>query len=187
MTDLRRAVIDEAGSRSKYLTATEFLALVERGHPTDAPGVERGTVDAYAERLSDETPTVDADGLGSELDDLTTEGETWTGDEAVYRVGDGRVSLYPAEWHDQLRGESDPRAYLKAFSEAGAFERGVPESTLLDVMATVGGVDRDTAKGNLEARRKDGTVVEDADQHPEANVFLAEEREDLAESKDIEG
>ena len=106
MTDLRRAVIDEAGSRSKYLTATEFLALVERGHPTDAPGVERETV--------------------------------------------------------------------------------VPESTLLDAMVTIGGVDRDTAKGNLEARRMDGTVVEDADQHPDANVFLAEERDDLTESKDVQ-
>jgi len=187
MTDLRRAVIDEAGSRSKYLTATEFLALVERGHPTDAPGVERETVDAYAGELSEETPTVDAESLGSELDDLTTDEESWTGDETVYRVGDGRVSLYPAEWHERLGGESDPRAYLRAFSETGAFERGVPESTLLDAMVTIGGVDRDTAKGNLEARRKDGTVVEDADQHPDANVYLAEEREDLAESKDVEG
>jgi hypothetical protein len=187
MTDLRRAVLDEAGERSKYLTPTEFLTLVERGHRDNGPGVERSTYDAYTERLAEETPTVDAESLQRELDDLTVDDEEWVGDEAVYPVGDDRISLYPPTWHERLGGESDPRAYLRAFESLDAFGQGVSESTLLDAMTVVGGVDRDTAKGNLEARRKDGTVVEDADQHPEANVYLAEDREDLAESKDVEG
>ncbi|MWG35606.1 hypothetical protein [Halomarina oriensis] len=186
MTDLRRAVLDEAGSRSKYLTATEFLALVERGHPTDRPGVARETYDAYVTQLSEETPTVDAEGLRTNLDDATTDGDEWAGDETVYPVDDDRISLYPASWHDRLGGESDPRTYLRLFSETNAFEQGVPESTLLDAMVTVGGTDRETAKGNLEALREDGEVVEDADQHPDANVYLAEEREDLAEGKDVQ-
>ena len=185
MVDLRREVIDEAGGRSKYLTATEFLALVERGHPTDAPGVERETYDAYVERLGEETPTVDGDGLRSALDDRLDDSEGWVDDDTVYRLGGGRISLYPASWHERLRGESDPRAYLEAFAETGAFERGVPESTLLESMASVGGVDRETAKGNLEALRERGEVVEDVDQHPDANVHLAENRRDLDEGKDV--
>ncbi|MFD1511709.1 hypothetical protein [Halomarina rubra] len=185
MPELRRAVLDEAGSRSKYLTATEFLALVERGHPSGEPGVARETYTAYVEQLSEETPTVDGDSLLTNLDGQTVDGDDWAGDERVYRVGDDRLSLYPKTWHDRLAGESDPRAYLRAFSEDGAFESGVPESTLLDAMVTIGGVERETAKGNLEALREDGEVVEDADQHPDANVYLAEEREDLKDGKDV--
>ena len=185
MADLRREVIDEAGSRSKYLTATEFLALVERGHPTDGPGVERETYDAYVEQLGEETPTVDGEGLRANLDDRVSDSEEWVGDDAVYRLNDGRISLYPASWHERLRGESDPKAYLRTFSETGAFERGVSESTLLEAMASIGGVERETAKGNLEALREQDEVVEDADQHPDANVYLAEERPDIDESKDV--
>lgn len=185
MVELRRAVIDEAGERSKYLTATEFLDLVERGHPTDAPGVERSTFEAYAEQLDEETPTVDADGLRESLDERTTDDEEWVDDETVYRLGDGRISLYPASWHERLGGESDPRAFLRTFSETGAFEAGVPESTLIDAMAVVGNADRETAKGNLEALRERGEVVEGADQHPDANVYLAEDAEDIEESKDV--
>ncbi|MFC5970823.1 hypothetical protein ACFPYI_05705 [Halomarina salina] len=185
MADLRREVVDEAGSRSKYLTATEFLTLVERGHPTDGPGVERETFDAYTERLGEESPAVDGESFQTSLDDRVSDSEEWVDDETVYRLGDGRVSLYPASWHEQLGGVSDPKAYLETFSETGAFERGVPESTLLEAMAAVGGVDRETAKGNLEALRERDEIVEDADQHPEANVYLAEERPDIDEAKDV--
>jgi len=42
-----------------------------------------------------------------------------------------------------------------------------------------------TGRLRLEAQRGDGALVEDADQHPDENVYLAENAEDLTESKDI--
>jgi hypothetical protein len=42
-------------------------------------------------------------------------------------------------------------------------------------MAVVGGLDRQSAKAEIEAARDDDRIVEDADQHPKAGVYLAED------------
>ena len=50
---------------------------------------------------------------------------------------------------------------------------------LRDVVAAVGRTSVDDAKAELEALRDEGVVVEDADRHPHAGVYLADEAEGM--------
>jgi len=56
--------------------------------------------------------------------------------------------------------------------------QGIPEGTLLDIVATVGRTDREEAKNALAELRKSGEIVEGSDQHPDAGVQSAENAED---------
>lgn len=181
--DVRDDAFETLVNRSDYLTAGEFVSVVERHHP-EGSGVDRGTLAAYAEQLGSESAEVDAEALLSSVEESTVDSTSWTDEESLYRI-DGRYSAYPAEWHDRLGGD-DPREYVAVLSDALGDDRGVPESTLLGAMSAIGGVDRDTAKANLEALREDGELVKDADQHPDGNVYLAENAEEMAEGKDVQ-
>jgi hypothetical protein len=178
------SLLREAGNRSEYLRPREFVALAERyAEGTDAgtdPGVPREWLLAHVEALDGESH-VDAESFRSSLSEVTTDAETWADDRAVYEVGeDGdRLSAYPPAWHEALGGVTSlPEVvrYLLDGSDyrpvdAGAGD-GVPEDDLLDIAAAVGGFTREAAKAALEECRADGRLVEDVDQHPEANVYL---------------
>lgn len=61
----------------------------------------------------------------------------------------------------------------------------MPEADLLDVAATVAGYDREAAKAALETCREEGRLVQDADQHPEANVYLPDRDHDHERDPDL--
>ncbi|WP_254537104.1 hypothetical protein [Halomarina litorea] len=186
MTELRDDVLDEAGQRSKYLTARELLSLVERHHPHEGAGVDRETFEAYAEGVADRTARSTDEFTGPLSDGLTTS-DRWGGGEAVYDLGDDRISVYPRHWHETLGGVTDPREHLQfLLGEVDDYGKSVPESTLLHLVTVVGGVGYDEAKATLETLREEGAVVEDADQHPDANVYLSEEDAGLADDKDVQ-
>lgn len=180
MVELNDRVLDEFGHRGDSLIAEEFLSLIERHHPTDGPGVDRSLVRAYAEALDERGMSqLESDEIEAELDRKTVESTTWAGD-GVYEVGDGRLSNYPATWHDRLGGSTDIVEFVEELTDvdppigqtgAGG---GVPEDVLIDIVAVVGGLDREEAKARLEELRRDGPLVEDADQHPQAGVRLEE-------------
>ncbi|MFC7229507.1 hypothetical protein N0B31_19070 [Salinirubellus salinus] len=171
-------LLREAGQRSEYLRPRDLVSLVER-HVGDGGGVTRAAVDVHVEALAERGSHVDADSFGAALAEATTRSREWVDDRAVYEVDDHHLSAYPAAWHAALDGtETLPElvrflvertAYTPV--EAGAGD-GVPEADLLDVAAAVVDVDREEAKVELEACREDGRLVQDADQHPEANVYL---------------
>jgi len=50
----------------------------------------------------------------------------------------------------------------------------VPEADLLEIAATIADYDREVAKAELETCREEERLVQDADQHPAANVYLPE-------------
>ena len=176
------SLLREAGNRSEYLRPREFVALAERYAEGTAagtdPGVPREWLLAHVEALAGESH-VDAGSFRSSLSEVTTDVETWADDRAVYEVGEDRLSAYPPAWHEALGGVTslpDVVRYLLDESDyrpvdAGAGD-GVPEADLLDVAAAVGGFTREAAKAALEDCRADGRLIEDADQHPEANVYL---------------
>lgn len=185
MTDLNDDVFAAARQRGRTLLTEELLALIERHHPHDRPGVARETVTRYADGLADETSfDFDRGTFVEEVDARLTDTETWQDTDAVYALGDDRVSTYPARWHDALGGSTDVREYVDflldeaegyvADLNSGAAGRGVPENELLDVVAAVGRTDRETAKVGVEKAREAGDLAEGADQHPEARVRLPE-------------
>lgn len=189
MVEVHDAVVDEAAHEGSAMTVDDLVSLVERHHD-DRPGVSREALAAYAERLASRGDVeFDADAFLAEVDDRTTDAGTWTDGDVFYPVASDRISRFPARWHENLGGSTDVAAYLRYVrDEAPAFASAVgrsdqaealPESELLDVVSTVGRVDRDEAKEAIEAARDRGDVVEGADQHPGASVFLAEEAEGM--------
>ena len=180
--ELSESLFREAGERSEYLGPREFVALAERhAGGTDRgaePGVPEEWLLEHVETLADESH-VEAESFRTDLAAVTTDSAAWDDDRAVYEVGEDRLSAYPPAWHEALGGTTSlPEVvrYLLDESDyrpvdAGAGD-GVPEDDLLDVAAAVAGFTRDGAKAALEDCRADGRLVEDVDQHPEANVYL---------------
>ncbi|WP_435360907.1 hypothetical protein [Haloarchaeobius sp. DFWS5] len=188
MVTLQQPVIEEAAERGRSLLARELVTMVERRHDTERPGITRETLHAYVTAVRDEMaggPDVPFD--PNEFEELVEErlnsDESWVGD-GYYRVGDGRVSVFPKQWHERLGGETDVRLYVEvltagrgdddARTSMGGAGRGVPQDFLLDAMAVIGGVDPDEAQARIERLRAEGVLAEDADQHPNPHVRLAE-------------
>lgn len=177
--ELRDDVVDEIVHRGATTTQRTVL-LLERGHRHER-GIERSTLDDYVDALDGRDDyEFDPEGFYADLEDVLVDGETYVSDDALYRVGDDRISRYPKRWHDELGGSDDVAAFVSLLNDSRSVERrGVNEEALLDVVAAVGRVPKDDAKAELERLREEGVVVEDADQHPDAGVYLAEETEGL--------
>lgn len=191
MSELRERVIEEAEQR-RTLRTDDLVTLVERHHGDGSPGVDPDLLRAYAEEIGSRGGEFGRENAEVELESVS-ESETWTNDDRLYRVGDGRVSAYPRSWYDELGGETDLERYLefiladvddsRAAFQSGGQGEGVPQGTLLNVATVLGGMDWKEAKRELERLRDEGVVAEDADQHPNARVTFAEraERQDGAE------
>ena len=185
MTELNDEVFAAARQRGRTLLTEELVALIERHHSHDRPGVAREVVTRYADRLDDERAyNFDRDAFVDEVDARLTDTETWQGTDTLYALGDDQLSRYPERWHEALGGSTDVREYVDFLLnetegyvddlDSGAAGRGIPENELLDVVSVVGRTDRETAKAEVEKAREAGDLAEDADQHPEARVRPAE-------------
>lgn len=184
--ELNEDLVDEIAHRGPA-TARRTVLIIERGHRHE-PGVERGTLDDYVDALVDRGEfEFDADGFYAELDDALVDDEEWVAEDRLYRIDDDRISRYPARWHEELGGSDDLVAFVSFLNDTGFAETvgqsgasgGLDEEALLDVVAAVGRTSVDDAKGRLETLRQEGVVVEDADQHPHAGVYLAEEASEM--------
>jgi hypothetical protein len=147
-------------------------------------------LEAYAARFDD---TLDGEFDENEfLEDIETrlvDTATWESDDALYKLDSERLSLYPSGWHDHLGGSADLGAYVQFLTDetrnfsdeqtaVGGAGEGVPDQFLLDTVTLIGRIDRATVKSRLEDLRDQGDLIEDADQHPNARVRLAEETEE---------
>lgn len=183
-------VLDEAGQLGETLLVDDLIDLVARYDDDGEDGVRVDRLVAYAERLAAEGHPVDPESIRPAVEERLVDETEWVGDDPLYPTGDGRVSLFPQSWYDELAGERDVRWYVEVLTAAiadsdadptrgGAGDPaagdGVPETLLLDVASVVGGLDRDAVRGTVEQLRVDGVLAEDADQHPDANVRLAED------------
>lgn len=199
MVETSEQVLEEARQRGEKLLTRQFVSLIERHHPNEQ-GVSRELLEAYDEEIAnDDIVPFEAGEVTSAVENRSVEEETWVDDEAVYVIGDGRVSVFPARWHDELGETTDLRAYVSVIEDVigdadpdadepqggtgasvgGGVGSGVPEQLLLDAAAVIGGIEREAAKDQLEERRNNGELVQDADQHPEARVLLSEEAEEM--------
>ena len=184
--ELRDDVVDEIVHRGPA-TTRRTVQLIERGHRHER-GVELDTLDDYVDALAERRDfAFDPDDFYAELEDGLVDDEEWVDEDKLYRVGDDRISRYPKRWHDELGGSDDVEAFVRLLADTGFAESvgqsgaggGIDEEALLEVVAAVGRVPKDDAKAKLEALRDEGVLVEDADTHPHAGVYLAEEAEEL--------
>ena len=192
MVEINERIVAEADDRGESLLVDEFLTLIEQYHSHDRPGIAWETLEAYTEAMggTDYGHSHDMEGVLDAVDERLTDGEYRT--DAFYRVGDDRVSVYPASWHDELGGEIDLREYVRFLTnrdidaengaELGANGGGVPEPLLIEIAGIVGRTDPDTVKSRLEDLREQHELVEGADQHPNARVRLPENADNLRDS-----
>jgi hypothetical protein len=183
MVELDDQVLEETAHEGQSQRLVDVVGRIERAHP-ETRGVSMETIRAYADALEGErTIDVDADGVLDSVGDRLVEGRTWASENALYELDGAHVSRYPKRWHEALGDSSDVAEYV-AFLTAeddgpGAGDRGIREDVLLDVLGVVGGLDRDDAAAALQEAREEGVLVEDADQHPQAGVYLRDGAETL--------
>ena len=182
--DLDDAVLESAGGRGRTMRIDDLVSVVERHHP-EGVGVDVALVERYVEEIAkDQKPEV-ADRLEANLRDDRTDERSWAGSGYVYEVGDGRVSAFPANWHDRLDSDSDLTDVLRviradvddtneAFDVGGA-GYGVPQSVLLEAAAAIGHVGFEESKAAVDGYRRNGVFAIDADQHPQGRVRFTDE------------
>ena len=183
MTNVNDAVVERVTDRGRNLLLTEAVGLIERHHPSDARGLGRETLRAYAEAFAEEPNFGFApEKFVESVDDALVGVETYVGDDALYDLGDDRISVYPRAWHDRLGGETDIREYVAYLesdesgfadnSPRGGRGDGIDQPTLLDVVAVLSDLDRNAARAQIEERRANGQIRQPADQHPDARVQI---------------
>lgn len=176
--ELSEPLLEAAGGHSEYERPCDLVSLAEQYAREDEPGVSRAWLFAHVEVLAEESG-LDEEAFRTTLEADTTDSETWTTDRAVYEVGEDRLSAYPPAWHEALGGETSLSEIVRYLLEESGYQpvtggagHGVTKQDLFSVAAAVGGFTRESAKDALERCRAEGRLVEDADQHPEANVYL---------------
>lgn len=188
MTDPNTQVLEEARQYGETLSVRELIRIVERYHRPEGPGISHETIDAYDRAVGDDDVLPFAEGqVRSTIEEGLSTDETWYDAEAYYEVGEGRVSLFPQRWHDSLADADDVRKYVAVIEDdtasadaesdvpKGGMGTGVPEELLLNAIVVIDGVGREEAKERLERERREGGLVQDADQHPDARIYLPEE------------
>lgn len=194
MVTFNEHVLEEAGRRGDKLLVDDLVNLIERYDRTGAPGVSVDRVVAYAEELEAEGVSIQPDKVEPAIEERLTETDHWTtdattsgswfGSGALYDVDDGRVSIFPLRWHEELKGETNLVRYLEVIlddvREGEAFDsggpgRGVPEELLLNAATVIGGLRREEAAKRLEELGDEGVIEELASQQPNPQIRLTEE------------
>lgn len=183
MVDVDEDVLAEAASRGDVLFVEDLVSLLERHHTHQKLGVPRDLVVAYCERLAEADTGVAGEDIEQEFAERLVDDEEWAGPDALYAVGEDRVSRYPLAWHRELAGEESLPAVVDAMTSAlpddgaglprGGAGAGIPEEYLLEAASVLTALSRETAAERLRERRADGDLEQDADQHPNARVRLA--------------
>ncbi|UPW00355.1 hypothetical protein M0R88_17825 [Halorussus gelatinilyticus] len=176
MTDVREEVVEELDSHSETLTLHEFVQFVEAHHRDEGRGVGRDLLAAYADAVYFD---VDLD----VMDERVTDSEEWEEGERLYDLGDGRLSAYPADWHESISDSGDIRDVIAVIQrevteaegdqrEAVTEERGVPQPKVLRVAQTVAGIDNETARQRIKELRENDEIEEFASQHRDPTLRL---------------
>lgn len=191
MADLNERVLDQAAHRGDTLLVDDLVGLIERHEDDPTPGIRPERVEAYAEALAERDAPIDPTKTRTAIEERIAETDTapsglqHSGSGALYEVGDGRVSAFPEDWHDELAGTSDLEAILEYAltgktevdaDSSGASDEGIPKDVLVHAATVVGDAGWEEAENELESLRADGAVEVFPDQHPNATVRFDDER-----------
>jgi hypothetical protein len=177
MVGTRQEVVDELETHQETMRLADFVRIVEQHQPTEETGVDRETLAAYADAVYFDVDV-------SAIDERVIDSPLWAEGDHFYEAGDGRISVYPADWHDSLGGVKDLKRIIEVIQtettepegdvrEAVTEERGVPEEKVIRVAETVAGIDRETVREELKRLRKNDEIKEFASQHPNPTIRLA--------------
>ncbi|WP_225332671.1 hypothetical protein [Halomicrobium urmianum] len=188
MVEIDSDAVDVIVHEGEAMSVRDMLTVFERYHQ-DRPGVPLAAVEEYA-RTMDDRPDyrLDVEGfLGDVRGQLTAE-EDWVDTDHFYELEGDRISQYPAAWHAELGGETDPVRYLRFFRDVapeylddlqeGGQGIGIPKDTLTKMIQVLGRVDRDEAAGAIAEADDAGYIKQNPDQHPQADVYLAEDADE---------
>ncbi|MFC4551235.1 MULTISPECIES: hypothetical protein [Halorussus] len=176
MGEVREDVLEEVESHSETLTLEDFVRLIEENHYEAEPGVDRGLLADYAEAAFFDVDL-------AQLDDRTTDSESWVAGEPLYEVGENRVSAYPLTWHEAFGGTDDLRTIIEMIQDEvtepegtqyeAVTEQGIPEDKILRVAQVVAGIDRQTTRNALKRLRDNGEIEEYASQARSPTIRLS--------------
>lgn len=174
MAELDDHTVEELQGHSETLVLEDFVRIVETNHP-DGQGIDRDTIAEYAEALD-----YDVDAFDEEIDDRLTDADSWTEGEVFYRLDEGRISVFPPHWHDELADISDLRKIIRVIQEDRTTaegesqehprKEGVSEEMLDEVAAAIGGMDRNEVRDRLKELRDENEIEEYPSQH--ANPWI---------------
>ncbi|NEU58975.1 hypothetical protein [Halorussus sp. MSC15.2] len=176
MTEVREDVVAELDHESEVITLQDFVRIIEAHHATEGRGVSRELVGEYADAVRYD---VDLDAL----DDRTTDSDEWREGGRFYELRDGRISVYPPDWHETMSSTDDIRDVVEIIQsevtaaegdmwEAVSEQRGVPEEKVFHVGEVVAGIDRDDARDRIKELRDNGEIEEFASQHRNPTIKL---------------
>ena len=177
MVEIREDVVEELDKHQETMRLPDFVRIVEAHQPADQRGVDLDALAAYAEEVYFD---VDVDAIA----ERTTDSEEWTEGEHFYEVGEGRISVYPLDWHDELGDSSDLKRVIEVVQtevtepegdqfQAVTDERGVPEEKVLRIAETVANIDRETSRQELKELRKNDEIEEFASQGRNPTIRLS--------------
>ena len=85
MVQINDRVLTAATQRGQNLLNEEVVALIERYHPHEQPGISREALEAYATALANEPQyRFDVGEFFDAVDEQVTDVETWAGDGMLY-------------------------------------------------------------------------------------------------------
>ncbi|RDI71295.1 hypothetical protein [Halopelagius longus] len=192
--DLSETVLDEVAGHRETVLVGDIVVLVEQYDEAyaDERGVPVDRLVAYVENLARNGYDFDPDGVREGLDGKAVDSDTFAGTDAVYWVGEDRVSAFPPRWHDELDGETDVVRYVEvmladiddsesAFDHGGAGS-GIPVPDLVNAVNAMSDMTREQVSSEINRLHDEGVFEEDTEQHPEARVRLVGQgdREDVS-------
>jgi hypothetical protein len=177
MVETHEKVVTELEKHEETMRLDDFVRIVEIHHRYDGQGVERETLDAYAEAVFFDVDT-------SAIDDRLTDSDEWEAGRHLYEVGDGRISDYPTKWHETMGGTDDILDIIETIlddvtepegrmQEAVTEERGVPEQKVYRVGKAVADIDEQEARERIQDLRNDDVIEEEASQSRNPAIRLA--------------
>lgn len=183
MTELDEYVLEEAGHQGETLVITDLVSLVERHHPLDAPGAPVDLLEAYVAELAETDARFEPENVREAVEERLVDSETWVDADALYPLGDDRVSNYPLRWHEQLGGESDVRRYIEVILDnlpaegeetfdTGGAGTGIPKLQLLEIVEVLGGLSQGEVRRQLDELEDEGAIAGDVREYPNARIEL---------------
>ncbi|SFF90676.1 hypothetical protein SAMN04488063_0740 [Halopelagius inordinatus] len=184
-SDLSDTVLDEIAGHRETILVGDIVVLAEQYDEAYAreTGVPADRLVAYVEELARNGYSLDPDGVREGLDRKAVDSRSFAGTDALYWVGEDRVSAFPARWHEELDGETDLVRYVEvmlddiddsesAFDHGGAGS-GIPVPDLVNAVNAMTDLSREQISSEINRLRDEGVFEEDTDQHPDARVRLA--------------
>ncbi|MFB6130343.1 MAG: hypothetical protein ABEJ28_05925 [Salinigranum sp.] len=151
MSDLNDHVLEEASAEGETLLIADLVSLIERHHPLSEIGAPVDLLEEYVAALAEGDSRFEPETVREAVEERLVDSETWVAVDALYPVAEGRVSVYPRRWHEQLDGEEDLLRIIEVVVDdlpeggretwaTGGPGPGIPKDKLVEMGELFGGL-----------------------------------------------